>query len=242
MLIYPAVDLRAGACVRLLHGRFDAVTRYADDPAAQLRTFAEAGAEWAHVVDLDGAEAREPRQHALIGELASATGLKVQAGGGVRTRAHVETLLNAGVSRVVVGSTAVRDPSAVIAWLEAFGPERIVLALDVRLGDGEPETACDGWAAGSGVSLWDALQRLAPGKPRHLLVTDIGRDGAMAGPNLPLMQEIVARAPHLQLQASGGVRDAADLEALRKSGAAGAIVGRAIYEGDVDLREALGAG
>lgn len=242
MLIYPAIDLRGGACVRLYQGRFDAVTLYDDDPRARLEAFAAAGAEWVHVVDLDGAEAGAPRQHVLIGELARATGLRIQAGGGVRAGDDVARLLDAGAERVVVGSTAVRDPQAAADWLEVFGREAVTVALDVRVGADGPEAVTHGWTEGSGVSLWTALERLRFGRLTHLLVTDVAKDGALAGPNLELVSEIVRRRPDLKLQASGGVRGLADLAALRGAGAAGAIVGKAIYEGLFQLEEALGAG
>ncbi|HEX8569297.1 MAG TPA: 1-(5-phosphoribosyl)-5-[(5-phosphoribosylamino)methylideneamino]imidazole-4-carboxamide isomerase [Caulobacteraceae bacterium] len=242
MLIYPAVDLRAGVCVRLLQGRFDAVTRYDEDPRARLDAFAAAGAEWVHVVDLDGAEAGGPRQHELIGELARVSGLRVQAGGGVRMREDVARLLQAGVERVVVGSTAVRDPQSVARWLEELGADAITVALDVRLGEAGPEAVTHGWREGSGVSLWEALERLGDGRLRHLLVTDVAKDGALAGPNVDLVAEIVRRRPDLKLQASGGVRGLEDLAALRTVGASGAVVGKALYEGLFRLEEALGAG
>lgn len=242
MLIIPAVDLRGGVCVRLLQGRFDAVTTYDADPRARLEAFAEAGATWVHIVDLDGAEAGAARQHALIGELARATGLKVQAGGGVRSRNDVQRLLEAGAARVVVGSAAVRRPDAVVGWLREFGRERITLALDVRTEGPEPEVATHGWTEASGVTVWGALDCLAGGGPRHLLVTDVARDGALSGPNLPLMREVVARRPELALQASGGVSSLADLADLKAAGAAAAIVGKALYEGVFTLEEALDAG
>lgn len=242
MLIYPAIDLRGGECVRLLHGRFDAVTRYDADPRARADAFAAAGAQWIHVVDLDGAEAGAPRQHQLISELARAAGVSIQAGGGVRTGDDIARLLDAGVSRVVVGSAAVRDPDAVIGWLVRFGPEAITLALDVEMVGDAPQVAVQGWAEASGVSLWDALTRLADGSPRHLLVTDIGRDGAMSGPNTDLMRRIVATAPDLALQASGGVGGLGDLTALKEAGADAAVVGRALYEGRFTLEAAINAG
>lgn len=241
MLIYPAIDLRGGECVRLLHGRFDAVTLYDKDPAARLAAFAEAGAAWAHVVDLDGAEAGEPRQHLLVHSLAKSTPLRIQVGGGVRTADDISRLLDAGAERVVVGSACVRKPDDVIAWLDRFGADRLTLALDVRIADA-PMVAIDGWTAGSGLSLWQVLARLAAGLPRHLLVTDIGRDGALEGPNVELTSEIVRRVPRLEYQASGGVASIADLNALKAAGAAGAIIGRALYEGRFSLEEALGAG
>ena len=242
MLIYPAVDLRGGVCVRLFQGRFDAVTTYDADPLARVAAFGEAGAEWVHVVDLDGAEAGAPRQHALIGELARAGGVRIQAGGGVRTADDVARLLDAGAGRVVVGSAAVRDPELVAGWLQRFGRDAITLALDVRVGGPEPEAVVHGWTEASGLSLWAVLQRLAAASARHLLVTDVSRDGALTGPNVALMQEIVGRRPDLALQASGGVSSLEDLRALAATGAAAAIVGKALYEGRFTLEEAIGAG
>ncbi|QGZ93630.1 1-(5-phosphoribosyl)-5-[(5-phosphoribosylamino)methylideneamino]imidazole-4-carboxamide isomerase [Terricaulis silvestris] len=238
MLILPAIDLKQGACVRLTQGRFDAVTEYGH-PFARLRSFSDAGAEWVHVVDLDGARAREPVQHDLIARLVAETRLRVQSGGGVRTREHVATLLNAGVARVVVGSMAVRDPAEVRSWTVEFGPERICVALDVRAADGDWEVAADGWAVGAGVRLADALAQFPSGSLAHILVTDISRDGALSGPNVDLMRMIRALRPDLRLQASGGVSQLYDLFALREAGASTAIVGRALYEGRFTLEAAL---
>lgn len=239
MIVYPAIDLRAGACVRLMHGRFDQVTVYDDDPAARLAAFAAAGARWAHIVDLDGAEAGQAVQHALIGELARSSDVSIQSGGGVRSDADVSALLQGGVARVVIGSLAVTEPEIVRAWLDRFGPDRLTLALDVRV-DGDRFTpALKGWSQVAEVDLWTALDRYPTGTLRHLLVTDVGRDGAMAGPNLDLLAEIVRRRPDLQLQASGGVANLADLVAARTVGCAGAVVGRAIYEGRVTVEQAL---
>ncbi len=242
MLIYPAIDLRAGECVRLLHGRFDAVTRYDADPLARLAAFEAAGAEWVHIVDLDGAQAGEPRQHDLITRMASASRVRIQTGGGVRKEGDVRRLLDAGADRVVVGSLAVRKPDTVIEWLDRFGADRLTLALDVRRVEGAPMVATDGWTRGSGLSLWQALHRLSAGRPRHVLVTEISRDGALEGPDLDLAAEIVRLQPDLAYQASGGVASLADLTALKEAGATGAIVGRALYEGRFTLEEALRAG
>lgn len=242
MLILPAIDLRAGECVRLLHGRFDQATRYDADPQARLEAFAAAGAAWIHVVDLDGAEAGEPRQHRLIGELARIGRVEIQAGGGVRAADDVARLLDAGASRVVVGSAAVQRPQEVVTWLDRFGPERLTLALDVRLVGPSPMVAVNGWSQAADVSLWDAIERLSAGSPRHLLVTDIGRDGALEGPNLELTTEVLRRLPQLALQASGGVSSLDDLRALKVDGVPAVIVGRALYEGRFTLEEAIRAG
>lgn len=239
MIVYPAIDLRDGVCVRLMHGRFDAVTRYDEDPAARLAAFRAAGATWAHIVDLDGAEAGHAVQHALIGDLAAAIDIRIQSGGGVRSADDVQRLLDAGVSRVVVGSLAVSNPDAVAAWLERFGPDRITLAIDVKADGDRWVPALKGWTEAADIDLWAALDRYPPGSARHLLVTDVGRDGALTGPNLDLLAEIHQRRPDLWLQASGGVADLSDLIGARSVGASGAIVGRALYENRFTLEQAL---
>lgn len=241
MIVYPAIDLRAGVCVRLMHGRFDQVTQYDDRPAARLATFAAAGARWVHIVDLDGAEAGQAVQHRLIAELAGAVEVSIQSGGGVRSRADVEALLNAGVSRVVVGSLAVAAPQTVLDWLDEFGADRITLAIDVKADRSGYVPALKGWTEAAEVDLWAALDRYPPGAARHLLVTDVGRDGALTGPNLDLLAEIRSRRPDLRVQASGGIATLADLAAARELGCDGAIVGRALYEGRFTLQQALKA-
>ena len=240
MLIYPAIDLMDGRCVRLSQGQFDSATVYSGDPGQALAAFAEAGAEWTHVVDLDGARARAPRQHDLIAGLAATARQRLQVAGGFRTREQVARMLDAGVGRVVVGSLAVTAPEDVAAWIDEFGTNRITLAFDVRLADGVPEVATAGWTEASGRSLWD-VAALYP-RARHVLVTDIGRDGMMAGPNVELIAETVRRFPHLRVQASGGVASTEDLLSLSAAGADGAIVGKALWEGRLALREAIEAG
>ena len=235
MILYPAMDLMGGRVVRLRQGRFDDATAYAAGPAEALAKFAAAGAEWAHVVDLDGARAGEPVQHALIARLAGAAP-KLQVGGGFRTREQIARMLDAGVARVVIGSLAVKQPDLVRAFLDEFGGERITLSLDVRIEDGMPLVVASGWTEASALSLWEAaaLYRDA----RHILLTDIGRDGMLAGPNFALLEEATDRLPAMQIQASGGV---ASLDDLRRLRTAGAIVGKAIWEGRFTLAEALDA-
>lgn len=228
MILLPAIDLVGGRCVRLAQGDFARQTGYDLDPAAALGVFAEAGATETHLVDLDGARARAPRQHELFEALAASASLALQVAGGFRTAEQVTRMLDCGIARVVLGSLALDDPAAFDALLDRFGPDRLVLALDVRL-DGEvARVAAHGWATNSGRSLDSVIDRFP--SVRHLLVTDIGRDGMMAGPNTALMRTIAGQYPHIALQASGGVADLADLEELRASGAARAIVGKAIWE------------
>jgi phosphoribosylformimino-5-aminoimidazole carboxamide ribotide isomerase len=242
MIVYPAIDLRHGVCVRLMHGRFDQVTEYDTAPAARLAAFVAEGARWVHIVDLDGAEAGRAMQHALIGELAASIEVKIQSGGGVRAVEDVERLLAAGVSRVVVGSMAVTNPVVVAGWLERFGAESLTLAFDVRVGDdGVPTPSLKGWTEAAGLDLWAALDRYPSGLLRHVLITDVGRDGALTGPNLDLLAEVLRRRPDLKVQASGGVSSLEDLKAARAIGCDGAIVGRAIYEGRFTAGEAIEA-
>lgn len=240
MLIYPAIDLMEGRCVRLSQGRFDAPTVYPADPGEALAGFAAAGAAWAHVVDLEGARAREPRQHDLIAGLAANGGPKLQVAGGFRTRDQLARMFDAGVGRVVIGSLAVTAPDQVTAMLDEFGPDRITLAFDVRLIEGSPVIATSGWLESSGSNLWEAAGRYP--QARHVLVTDIGRDGMMGGPNVALTDELVRRMPRLEVQASGGVASLEDLRTLSKTGAAGAIVGKALWEARFGLKEAIDAG
>jgi phosphoribosylformimino-5-aminoimidazole carboxamide ribotide isomerase len=235
MIIYPAIDLVGGSVVRLKQGRFEDSTHYCDDPASALRSFESSGAEWAHIVDLDGARERAPVQHEFIAELASSTGLKLQVGGGFRTRDHVRRMLDAGVARVLVGSLAVKDPDEVRRWFDEFGKDRLGLSIDVRMNGRTPLVAVSGWTEASGHSLWE-IAALFPAA-RHLLLTDIGMDGMLAGPNFDLLDEASERLPHLKIQASGGVSSIADIERLKTDGA---IIGKALWEKLLTLEEALG--
>jgi phosphoribosylformimino-5-aminoimidazole carboxamide ribotide isomerase len=235
MILYPAMDLMGGKVVRLAQGRFDDTTTYSDDPAQALAAFAAAGASWAHVVDLDGARAGAPVQHDLIARLAAEAPLNLQVAGGIRTRDHIARLLDSSAARLVVGSLAVKDPPLVQGFLREFG-DRITLSLDVRILDAAPQVATAGWTEDSGRSLWE-IASLYP-DARHLLLTDIGRDGMLRGPNFALLEEAAARLPHLAIQASGGVSSLEDLTRLRT---AGAIVGKALWEGRIDLAQALNA-
>lgn len=235
MIIYPAMDLMGGRTVRLEQGRFDRATVYPNEPARALRAFRDAGAEWAHVVDLDGARAGRPVQHELIAGLTSSLQLRLQVAGGFRTRDQLGRMFDAGVCRIVIGSLAVSQPEMVRAWLGEFGADRIALSIDVRMAGATPMVAVSGWTEDSGRSLWD-VAGLYPGA-RHLLLTDIGRDGMLKGPNFALYKEAASRLPWLKIQASGGVSSLADMERLATDGA---IVGKALWEGRVTLKEALG--
>jgi len=241
VIVYPAIDLRGGHVVRLRQGDYEAETRYATDPIDVARRYADAGATWIHVVDLDAARDGAMRHREVIAAIARDTGLSVQAGGGVRAEADVEALLAAGVSRVVVGSLAVREPARVAGWIERYGAERICVALDARAdADGRLRLPVAGWTEDSGVELDALLTRYAAlATLRHVLCTDIARDGMLSGPSVDLYRALATRWPALAIQASGGIRDAADIAAVRAAGCAGAIVGKALLDGRVAPQDLL---
>ena len=240
MIIYPAIDLRGGRVVRLTEGKFDQEKFYGDDPLAVAKDFAAAGATWLHVVDLDGAKDPTKRQTALVEQLAGGSGLRVQTGGGIRAESQIAALLAAGAQRVIVGSLAAKQPELVRGWLKKFGAEKIVFSPDVRLdADGTPRVAAAGWQESTGLALDDFLTGFRAAGLVHILCTDINRDGKLTGPNTALYAQLGQKFPALQIQASGGVSSLDDLRALRTTGAAGAIVGRALYEKKFTLREAL---
>jgi phosphoribosylformimino-5-aminoimidazole carboxamide ribotide isomerase len=231
MRLIPAIDLKEGRCVRLLHGDFAAETRYPAQPLELLSKYRDFGADWLHVVDLDGARDGELGNRAVIEQLAQRGALKLQVGGGLRSCAAVARMLECGVARVVVGSAAISQAAQVQEWLEHFGPERLTLAFDVRMdAGGTPRVATHGWQRQSDLSLWDAVQRFAAGTLKHVLCTDVARDGALNGPNVELYAAAVQRHPQIEWQASGGVRDAHDLHALARAGASAAISGKALLE------------
>jgi phosphoribosylformimino-5-aminoimidazole carboxamide ribotide isomerase len=238
MLLIPAIDIRAGRCVRLSQGDFAQESVYATAPRDLLRRYRALGVRWVHIVDLDGARHGVRANHAMIADLAGLWTPSLQVGGGVRSRRDVETLLDAGVARVVVGSTALHRPDEVAAWLGDFGPERLCLAFDVRSEPGaEPLVCTHGWRQQSGITLWSALGRYAPGSVRHVLCTDVARDGTLSGPNLALYRAAVARFPSLAWQASGGIRNAADLTALAGLGVSAAVSGKALLEERIPAQE-----
>ncbi|MEL0132692.1 MAG: 1-(5-phosphoribosyl)-5-[(5-phosphoribosylamino)methylideneamino]imidazole-4-carboxamide isomerase [Rhodobiaceae bacterium] len=239
MIIYPAIDLIAGEVVRLHKGDFAQKTIYGSDPVAVARSYAEAGASWLHLVDLDGAKDPAHRQTALIGSIITESGLKVQTGGGIRSRADVESLVSAGASRVVIGSLAVREPELVAAMIRDFGPDTICLAADVVRPNDDFLIAISGWQEASELTLTAFLSGFEAVGLRHVLCTDIDRDGTMQGPNADLYHTVKASFPNIHLQASGGVKGIEDLAGLQTDGV---IIGRAIYEGAIDLRAAIALG
>ena len=237
MRIIPAIDLQGGKCVRLYKGDFARVIEYSDDPVAVARDFSTLQVRELHIVDLDGARTGSQENQELVGKLCANTGLSVQLGGGIRNVDTVTDWLQRGVARCVIGSLAVTEPGLVADWMAEFGAGRIVIALDVSIDESGPVVATHGWTRSSGVSLWDCIDALADAGMQHLLCTDISRDGAMSGPNFDLYADIVRRYPQLDLQASGGVRDAADLERLRDLEIPAAITGKALLDGRISAAE-----
>lgn len=229
MQLIPAIDIAGGRCVRLLRGDFDAVTTYADDPLAPLHDYAALGAPLVHVVDLDGARKGEPVNDQLIARMSRHCA--VQTGGGLRNEAHVAAVLECGAARAVIGSAAVRDPALTRRLLDEYGADRIVLALDGRYVEDEFRLATHGWAVATTVAANTVVERYRDEGLRHVLVTDIDRDGALSGPNLELYRQLASAFPDIEVQASGGIRDMADLQALADTGAAAAISGKALLEG-----------
>lgn len=240
-IVYPALDIREGRVVRLLQGDYAQQTTYGDDPLPRAQAFAAAGASWMHLVDLDAARAGGYTLAPLLASIASQTGLKVQTGGGVRSRDDVARILDAGATRVVVGSVSVREPDTVIGWLREFGPERLTIALDARQAeDGRWLLPVHGWTETAEDTLDVLAQRYAEAGMQHLLCTDIARDGMLSGPNIALYQHLAARLPGVAVQASGGVRDADDVAQAKAVGCGGAILGKALLEGRMTLEGALG--
>jgi phosphoribosylformimino-5-aminoimidazole carboxamide ribotide isomerase len=240
--IMPAIDLLDGSCVRLLHGDFDKCKVYDLEAVRLAATYAREGADWLHVVDLaasrDGADADIKPLLRLLGHSEQS----VQTGGGVRVASDIRTRLDHGASRVVVGSLCINEPETFAAWLTEFGQERLVAALDVRIDkEGSPMLRTHGWTRGSGSTLWQLLDFYSDKGLKHVLCTDISRDGAMTGPNLDLYREIVNRYPELRVQASGGVSGLLDLQKLSETGVDFAVTGKALLEGCFTVAEAIKA-
>jgi phosphoribosylformimino-5-aminoimidazole carboxamide ribotide isomerase len=236
MILYPAIDLKDGACVRLLRGDMDKATVFGTDPAAQAAAFAGAGAEWLHLVDLNGAFAGTPVNGDAVRAILAAVGVPCQLGGGIRDRATVEMWLEAGVARVILGTVAVENPD-LVREAAAAHPGRIAVGIDARAG----LVATRGWAEETTTRATDLARAFQDAGVAAIIYTDIDRDGAMQGPNIAAT-EALARAVSVPVIASGGVSRLADLVALRDTGViAGAISGRALYDGALDLGAALAA-
>lgn len=236
MIVYPAIDLKDGRCVRLVRGAMDSATVFNDDPAAQARAFAGAGAAWIHVVDLDGAFAGKPKNAAAVEAIVKAAPVNVQLGGGIRDEATLEAWLGKGVARVVLGTAVLKTPTFVRNACARW-PGRIALGMDARGG----KVAIEGWAKTVDMTPIDLARRFEDAGAAAIIYTDIERDGALQGVNVEATAAL-ARALKTPVIASGGIASLDDLAALRtheKDGIAGAILGRALYDGRVDLKSAL---
>jgi phosphoribosylformimino-5-aminoimidazole carboxamide ribotide isomerase len=237
MIIFPAIDLRNGRCVRLVEGRLDNETVFSDDPAAMARQWAGQGAEYLHVVDLDGAFAGAPQNLAVVKAIVDAVQIPVQLGGGIRSLATVDEVLKTGVSRVILGTSSVSQPDMVAEAVRRFGAERIVVGIDARDG----KVALQGWVEKTEIGAVELAQQMASLGIKHIIFTDIARDGKLQGPNLASIEEM-SKALDIGVIASGGVSSIVDIQALKKlesTGVEGIIVGKAIYTGAVNLAEAL---
>ena len=236
MILYPAIDLKDGQCVRLFKGAMEQATVFNDDPAAQARAFAAEGCEWLHLVDLNGAFAGRPVNADAVAEILGAVGIPCQLGGGIRDMATIESWLGRGVARVILGTVAVEQPDLVRAAARAF-PGQVAVGIDARDG----RVATRGWAEETDQQMTDLARRFEDAGVAAIIYTDIDRDGAMGGPNVAATAAL-ARAVSVPVIASGGVASLDDIIALRDAGpVAGAISGRALYDGKLDLRAALAA-
>ena len=239
-MIIPAIDLIDGHVVRLYQGDYKQKTQYELDPVDVVHDYADQGATWLHIVDLTGAKDTSKRQLELIKAMVDTKRMQFQAGGGIRSEEEVAQLLETGVSRVVIGSLAVKQPELVKSWVEKYGPERIVLALDININEsGEKLIATHGWQENSGVALEGLLEDFATVGAKHVLCTDISRDGTLQGANTELYQEMAARFPNVSWQASGGIGSINDIEALKPTNVGGVILGRALLEGKFTVKEAI---
>ncbi|WP_308916743.1 1-(5-phosphoribosyl)-5-[(5-phosphoribosylamino)methylideneamino]imidazole-4-carboxamide isomerase [Jannaschia sp. LMIT008] len=234
MILYPAIDLKDGQAVRLLRGEMEAATVFNDDPGAQAAAFADAGAEWIHLVDLNGAFAGRPVNAAAVRSILAAVAVPLQLGGGIRSMDTVDAWIDAGIARVILGTAAVEDPGFVRDAARAH-PGRVAVGIDARGG----KVATKGWAETTDVDATDLARRFEDAGVVAIVYTDIDRDGAMGGVNVDATAAL-GRAVSIPVIASGGIASLDDLRALRATGAvAGAISGRALYDGAIDLGEAL---
>ena len=233
MIIFPAIDLRGGKCVRLIQGDFDKETVYSDDPQATALKWQSMGAKFLHVVDLDGARAGSPKNLDAIKKILDAVTIPIEVGGGIRTLDDVDKLLSLGVQRVILGSIAVENPTLVAEAVQRFG-DRVVVGIDARNGF----VAVHGWEKSSSVKVGDLAKQIVAAGIKTIIYTDISKDGMLSGVNAEAFTEL-AKESGAQIVASGGVRSIEDIRALKSAGVAGVIVGKAIYTGSLDLAIAI---
>jgi len=239
-MIFPAIDLMDGGCVRLYKGDFNQRTDYETTPMDVAKSYAAAGAEWIHIVDLDGAKNGKTEQAELIIQIAQKSGLKVQTGGGLRDLSQIQRLLTGGVERAVIGSLAVTNPQMVKFWINEVGQNKICVALDINVGeDGQPYPATRGWTETGSRTLWDVLDDYMGTGLSTILVTDISKDGVLGGANVALYKKILTDYPTLNLITSGGVGTLAHVKALKALNPYGVIIGKALYENNFTLEDAI---
>lgn len=240
MIIYPAIDLKSNRCVRLYQGQYEQVTIYEHDPIKLAQSFAQQGATWLHIVDLDGAKCGASTQLDLIFKIKRESGLRVQVGGGIRSKEQITNLLQNGIDRVILGSTAVQHANEIKMWLNDFDSEQIAVALDVRFDfENQPILAVHGWQVATKLNLWQLLDCYQESPLKHVLCTDIARDGTLLGCNIHLYQQCIEHYPHIEFQASGGIHALSDLQQLVLLPIAGAVIGKALYENKFSLPMAL---
>lgn len=233
MIVYPAIDIKNGECVRLVQGDMEKATTYYKNPAAAALRWQNLGAERLHVVDLDGAVAGKPHNTAAVKEILDAVSIPVQLGGGIRDLDTVEMILNMGVERVIIGTAALKDGAFIHNAVSRYGP-RIVIGIDARDGC----VAVDGWKTASEVRSMELAKRMEAYGVERVVYTDISRDGMLEGPNFEMIEEMVKQTS-MSIIASGGISSVDDLIRIRETGAGGAVVGKALYAGSIDLKEAL---
>ncbi len=233
MKIIPAIDIIDGKCVRLVKGDYNRLTVYADDPLEVAKRFEDHGIRYLHLVDLDGARTGKVVNAGVLEKIATHTSLHIDFGGGVKSDADIQTVFDSGASQVTAGSMAVKNPEKVIEWLYIYGPEKIILGADVKDG----QIAVSGWRESGNVDLWNFLESYYRQGIRHVISTDVSKDGMLQGPAIDMYRRIIERFPRLQVIASGGVTTLEDVEKLRQTGVAGVIIGKAIYENKITLKD-----
>lgn len=239
-MIIPAIDLIDGEVVRLHQGNYEEKTGYGSDPIERFIGYQNEGAEYLHLVDLTGAKDPTQRQLTLIKKITQHIDIPIQVGGGIRTLEDIESLLETGIDRVVIGSKAVTDQSEVIGWFNKFGGDKITLAIDIRISDqGEKLVAVSGWQETSNLTLESLIDTYSKHGLKHVLCTDISRDGTLKGSNVELYDDICKKFPHVAFQSSGGIGSLQDIKALQPTGVKGVIVGRALLEGKFTVSEAI---
>ncbi len=233
MKIIPAIDIIDGKCVRLSQGNYDQKKVYHDDPLEVAKMFEDAGLNHLHLVDLDGAKQGKVVNWSVIQRICSSTRLTIDFGGGIKTKTDIRKLLESGVHQVNLGSIAVKEPEKVSIWITEFGADKIILSADVRV----EKIAVHGWTETSELSIWDFISNYQNLGIHYVTCTDISTDGMLSGPNVSLYQKLLAEFPDIKLIASGGVSSKEDLVRLKETGVYGVIVGKAIYEGKIQLDE-----